>query len=93
MKKNEMGRACGMYGEKKIAFSVLEGGGGEKPEGKRLLETTEPKWENNVKIDLKETGFQFCVMQHVTCSTRKHSSVKTSFNMSKNSSQILKDLH
>jgi hypothetical protein len=37
-------------GEKRIAYSILEG----KPEGKRSLGTPLRKWMDNIKIDLRE---------------------------------------
>ena len=40
--------ACIM--EKKNAYSVLAG----KPEGKRLLQRPQHRWENNIKMDLSE---------------------------------------
>jgi hypothetical protein len=38
---NEMGRACGMCGERGLLYRVLEG----KTEGKRQLERPGTKWE------------------------------------------------
>jgi len=43
-----MGRACGAYGGG--VHRVLVG----KPEGKRPL--GRPRWEDNIKIDLREVG-------------------------------------
>jgi len=43
--KNEMGWACGMYGERKGAYRVLMG----KPEGKRPLGRPKYRWEYNTK--------------------------------------------
>jgi hypothetical protein len=40
-----------MYGEKWIAYGVLVG----NPEGKRPLGRPSRMWENNIKMDLKET--------------------------------------
>ena len=39
-------------GEKRGAYRVLIG----KPEGKRLLGIPRHKWEDNIKMDLKEVG-------------------------------------
>jgi hypothetical protein len=48
----EMGRACSTYGEKRGAYRVLVG----KPEGRRPLGRPRRRWENNIKIDLREVG-------------------------------------
>jgi hypothetical protein len=48
--KNEMGRGCGLYGEKIYAYRALVG----KPEGKRLLGRPDHRWEDNMKIDIEE---------------------------------------
>jgi hypothetical protein len=47
-RRNEMGRACGSYGEDRIAHRVLVG----KPEGKRSLGRPRHRWEDNIKMDL-----------------------------------------
>jgi len=47
-----MGRACGTYGGEERLYRVLEG----KPEGKRPLGITRPKWEDNIKMALQEVG-------------------------------------
>jgi hypothetical protein len=39
-------------GERGGAYTVLEG----KPEGKRPLERPKRRWENNIKMDLREVG-------------------------------------
>jgi len=44
---NEMGGACGMYGEEKRVLM-------EKPEGKRPLGRPRHRWEDNIKMDFKE---------------------------------------
>ena len=49
---NEMGRACGAYGEDRSVHRVLVG----KPEGKRPLGRLRRRWENNIKVDLQEVG-------------------------------------
>jgi hypothetical protein len=41
--KNEMGRACSTYGERRGVFKVLVG----KPEGKRPLGRSRSRWEDN----------------------------------------------
>jgi hypothetical protein len=50
MEKNEMGRACRMYGERRDIYRVLVG----KPEGKRPRERLRHRWEDNIKMDLQE---------------------------------------
>jgi hypothetical protein len=52
IKKTEMGRTCGTYGERRGAYSVLVG----KLEGRRPLRRPRRKWEDNIKIDLREVG-------------------------------------
>jgi hypothetical protein len=41
-----MGRACGMNWDQKNVYTILVG----KPEGKRPLERTRHRWEDNIKI-------------------------------------------
>ena len=52
IEKNEMGGACGAYGEGRGVHRVLVG----KPEGKRPLGKPRHRWEDNIKIDLREVG-------------------------------------
>ena len=52
IEKNEMGRVCGTYRGEERLYTILE----EKPEGKRPLEITRTRWENNIKMDLQEVG-------------------------------------
>jgi hypothetical protein len=40
-------------GEKRNVCRILVG----KPEGKRPLETPRPRWVDNIKMDLRETGW------------------------------------
>ena len=47
-----MGRTCSAYGERRGAYRVLV----EKPEGKGLLGIPSLKWDDNIKIDLRELG-------------------------------------
>jgi len=51
IKKNEMGRAGGMYGEKRCRQGFV----GES-EGKRPLGRPRHRWEDNIKMDLQEMG-------------------------------------
>jgi hypothetical protein len=42
-----------MYGEKRGGYRILVG----RPEGKRPLGRPRRRWEDNIKIDLKEVGW------------------------------------
>jgi hypothetical protein len=53
VKEDAMDRACSTNGEKKNAYRVLLG----KPEGKRPLGRPRCRWEDNIKMDLKEIGW------------------------------------
>jgi len=44
--------ACGAYGEGRGVHRVLVG----KPEGKKLLGRPRRRWEDNIKMDLREVG-------------------------------------
>jgi hypothetical protein len=48
-----MDRACGTHGEKRNACRVLV----RKPEGKTPLGRARRRWEDNIKIDLREIGW------------------------------------
>jgi hypothetical protein len=50
MKENEVGRSCSTYGRGEKVCEVLAG----KPEGKRPLERPRRRWENGLKMDLRE---------------------------------------
>jgi hypothetical protein len=52
VKEDEDGEACSTYGEKVNAYMILVG----KPEGKRPLGIHRRRWEDNIKIDLREVG-------------------------------------
>jgi hypothetical protein len=45
-----MGGACSTNGEKRSAYRMLVG----KPEGKRPLGRPRRRWEDNIKLDLRE---------------------------------------
>jgi hypothetical protein len=47
-----VGGTCGTHGEGRDVYRVLVG----RPEGKRLLERPRRRWEDNIKIDLREIG-------------------------------------
>jgi hypothetical protein len=48
-----MGRACGMYGDRRGAYRVLM----SRPEGKRQLVRPRHRWEDNIKMDLHDMGW------------------------------------
>jgi hypothetical protein len=48
-----MGRECSTHGEKMNAYRILVG----KPEGKRPLGRPRRKWEDNIRMDLREIGW------------------------------------
>jgi hypothetical protein len=48
-----MGRACSTNGEKRNAYRILVG----NPEGNRPLERPRRRWLDNIKIDLREIGW------------------------------------
>jgi hypothetical protein len=47
-----VGRTCGTRGRGESVYRVLTG----RPEGKRPLGRPRRRWEDNIKIELKETG-------------------------------------
>jgi hypothetical protein len=48
-----MDRECNTHGEKRNAYRILVG----KPEGKRPLGRPRHRWEDNIKMDLREIGW------------------------------------
>jgi hypothetical protein len=48
-----MGRACSTNGEKRNGYRILVG----KPEGKRPLGRPRRRWEDNIKMDLRDIGW------------------------------------
>jgi len=48
MLENEMGWACGAYGEKRGVYRVLVG----KPMGRRPLGRPRRRWVDNIRLDL-----------------------------------------
>jgi hypothetical protein len=50
MKENEMVRTCSTHWEKRNAYRILVG----KPEGNRPLGRHRRRWEDNIKMDLKD---------------------------------------
>jgi hypothetical protein len=53
VKEDEMGRACSTNGVKRNAYKILLG----KPEGMRPLGRPRRRWVDNVKIYLREIGW------------------------------------
>jgi hypothetical protein len=52
MEKNEMGKACSKYGERRGAYEVLVG----RPEVKRPLGRFRLGWKDTINNDLQEVG-------------------------------------
>jgi hypothetical protein len=53
MKVDEVGRTCGLsHGEGRGVYRVLVG----RPKGKRPPGRRRRRWENNIKMDLREIG-------------------------------------
>jgi hypothetical protein len=48
-----MGRACSKTGGKSNAYRILVG----NPEGKRALGRSRRRWVDNIKVDLREIGW------------------------------------
>jgi hypothetical protein len=53
IKENEVGGACGTHGRGEKRVQVLVG----KPEGKRPLERPRRKWEDEIRMDLREIAW------------------------------------
>jgi hypothetical protein len=53
VKKDEMGRVCTMNGDKRNGYRILEG----KSEGRRPLRRPRRRWEDNIRIDLRDIGW------------------------------------
>ena len=47
-----MGTACSTYGQSRNAYRILVG----IPEGKRPLGSPRCRWDDNIKMDLREMG-------------------------------------
>jgi hypothetical protein len=52
MKDDEVGGTCGTHGEGRDIYRVLSG----RPEGKRPLGRPRRRWEDSIKMDLREIG-------------------------------------
>jgi hypothetical protein len=48
-----MGGACGSHGEVRGAYNILVG----RPEGRRQLGRPRRRWEDNIRMYLREIGF------------------------------------
>jgi hypothetical protein len=48
-----MGGACGTHGKERNLYMVLMG----KPEGKRPLGRPRRRWEDEIRMDLREIGW------------------------------------
>jgi len=57
-----MGRACGMHGRYEICIHNFVG----KPEGKRPLERPTCRWEDNIRMDFREVGWEGVVGLYLT---------------------------
>jgi hypothetical protein len=51
--EDKMDRACSKNGEKRNPYMILMG----KSEGNRPIERPRSKWADNIKIDLREVGW------------------------------------
>jgi hypothetical protein len=51
-----MGEACRKHGEVRNANRMLVG----KREGKKPIGRHRPRWEDNIKIALKDMGWEWC---------------------------------
>jgi hypothetical protein len=54
MKRNEMGGSASTCGGSRGAYRVLEG----KPEARRPLGRPRHRWEDNIKMNLREVGWR-----------------------------------
>jgi hypothetical protein len=52
VKEDEVGWTCDTQGEGRAVYRVLFG----RPEGKRPLGRPRHRWEDNIKLDLREIG-------------------------------------
>jgi hypothetical protein len=51
--EREMGRACSTHGAKRNSYRILV----RKPEGKIPLGRLRSRWEDNIKMNLREIGW------------------------------------
>jgi hypothetical protein len=57
----EMGKVCNTHGEMRRACGLLVG----KPKGKRPLGRPRRIWEDNIRMDLREIGWEGVDWMHV----------------------------
>jgi hypothetical protein len=50
-----MGRSCSTHGEMRNTYKILVG----KSEKKRPLGRPRPRWEDNIRVNLREIGWEF----------------------------------
>jgi len=55
IKKNEMGRVCSTYRERRGVHRVLV----MKPEGKSTFVKSRRRWKDNIKMDIQEVGLDW----------------------------------
>jgi hypothetical protein len=72
-----MGRTCGTCGERRGAYRALVG----KPEEKRPLERLRRRWEDNIKMDLREVGWESRLDQSGSDRDRWRALVNTVMNL------------
>jgi len=53
IKKHEVGGHVARMGEIRTAYNILFG----RPEGKTTLRRPKRRWEDNIRMDLRETGW------------------------------------
>jgi len=56
-----MGKKCRTHGTDENAYNILVG----KPEGKRLLGRPRVRWEDTVRMDLREIGWRVVYLIHL----------------------------
>jgi hypothetical protein len=60
VKENEMVRTCSMLGGMRNAYILVR-----KTEGKRPLERPRCRWEDNIRMDLREIGLEGVDWMHL----------------------------
>ena len=55
IKKNELGRVCSTYRERRGVYRVLV----MKPEGKSTFVKSRRRWKDNIKMDIQEVGLDW----------------------------------
>jgi hypothetical protein len=56
IKEDKMGGVCSAYSERRNEYKILAG----NPEGTKSLGRPRNRWENNIKMDFGEIGFEGC---------------------------------